>query len=103
MLNRASNVYGTGPEPTIECTSSPLITTASHGNQVTSNPCAYYIEYRVQYMSDLARRETVKPRYSYKKCVLMSDIISLDDGLRRKAKVLQAIKSLDRQPVVLSR
>ena len=43
-------------------------------------------------MSGVVRGETLKPRYSYKKCVLMSDIMSLDDSPRRKAKVLQAIK-----------
>ena len=45
-------------------------------------------------MSDVARRET-KSQIQLQKCVLMSDIISLDDGPRRKAKVLQAIKSDD--------
>ena len=45
-------------------------------------------------MSGVARRETLKSRFSYRKCVLMSDIISLDDSPRRKANVLQTIKSI---------
>ena len=92
MLNRASNVYGTGSEPTTKCTSFSSSTTR-HGNQVTSIHTHTTSSTEFSIKSGVAGRETLKPRYSYRKCVLMSGIISLDDSPRRKTKVLQAIKS----------
>ena len=58
MLNRASSMYGTGPEPTTKCLSSSK---TSHDEPGDINPYAYFLYYRVQYNSIVARRDTLNP------------------------------------------
>ena len=66
---------------------------ASHGNQVTSIHTHTISRTEFSIMSGVARHEALRPRYSYRNCILMNDMISPDDSPRRKIKVLQAIKS----------
>ena len=62
MVNRASNVYGTGPEPTTKCTS-PLLFQYDQPRQPGDiNLYAYTLsstEFSI--MSGVARRETLHP------------------------------------------